>query len=60
MKIGSYDKSIEPYDDCCSIFAPDSPVTKPKLNFIKMSEENLDIDALEDEAIKNMEIIDIA
>lgn len=60
LKIGSYDKSIEPYDDCCSIFAPDSPVTKPKLNFIKMSEENLDIDALEDEAIKNMEIIDIA
>lgn len=60
LKIGSYDKSIEPYDDCCSIFAPDSPVTKPKLNFIKMSEENLDIDALEDEAIKNMEIIEIA
>ena len=60
LKIGSYDKSIEPYDDCCSIFAPDSPVTKPKLNFIKMSEENLDIDALEDEAIKNMENIEIA
>ena len=29
LKIGSYDKSIEPYDDCCSIFAPDKPVTKP-------------------------------
>ena len=59
-KIGSYDKSIEPYDDCCSIFAPDNPVTKPKLKFIKMSEEKLDIDTLEDEAIKNMEIIEIA
>lgn len=60
MKIGSYDKSIEPYDDCCSIFAPDKPVTKPKLYYIKLSEENLDIETLENEAINNMEIIEIA
>lgn len=59
-KIGSYEKSIEPYDDCCSIFAPDSPVTKPKLKYIKKSEENLDIEALENEAIRKMEIIEIA
>lgn len=59
-KIGSYEKSIEPYDDCCSIFAPDSPVTKPKLKYIKKSEENLDIEALENEAISKMEIIEIA
>ena len=59
-KIGSYEKSIEPYDDCCSIFAPSSPVTKPKLKYIKMSEENLDIEKLESEAIDNMEIIEIA
>ena len=60
FKIGSYEKSIEPYDDCCSIFAPDNPVTKPKLNYIKLSEENLDVDSLEDDAISNMEIIEIA
>ena len=59
-KIGSYEKAIEPYDDCCSIFAPDSPVTKPKLKYIETSEENLDIENLEDEAINNMEIIEIA
>lgn len=59
-KIGSYEKAIEPYDDCCSIFAPDSPVTKPKLKYIEKSEENLDIENLEDEAINNMEIIEIA
>lgn len=59
-KIGSYEKAIEPYDDCCSIFAPDSPVTKPKLKYIERSEENLDIENLEDEAINNMEIIEIA
>lgn len=59
-KIASYEKAIEPYDDCCSIFAPDSPVTKPKLKYIERSEENLDIENLEDEAINNMEIIEIA
>lgn len=59
-KIGSYEKSIEPYDDCCSIFAPDSPLTKPKLKYIKMSEENLDIEKLENEAIEKMEIIEIS
>ena len=59
-KIDSYDKAIEPYDDCCSIFAPDSPVTKPKLKYIKKSEENLDIEELENQAIANMEIIEIA
>lgn len=60
LKMGSYEKSIEPYDDCCSIFAPDNPVTKPKLKYIKMSEDKLDIEALEKEAIENMEIIEIA
>lgn len=59
-KIDSYDKAIEPYDDCCSIFAPDSPVTKPKLKYIEKSEENLDIEELENQAIANMEIIEIA
>lgn len=60
LKMGSYEKSIEPYDDCCSIFAPDNPVTKPKLKYIKMSEEKLDIENLEKDAIENMEIIEIA
>lgn len=59
-KIDSYDKAIEPYDDCCSIFAPDSPVTKPKLKYIEKSEENLDIEELENQAIASMEIIEIA
>ena len=35
IEINTYEKSIEPYDDCCSIFAPDKPVTKPKLHYIK-------------------------
>lgn len=58
-KIDSYEKAIEPYDDCCSIFAPDSPVTKPKLKYIEKSEENLDIEKLENQVIESMEIIEI-
>ena len=58
-EIGSYEKSIEPFDDCCSIFAPDNPLTKPKLHYIKMSEEKLDIDRLVDEALDTIEIIRI-
>ena len=57
--IGSYEKSIEPYDDCCSIFAPSNPITKPKLKYIKESESNLNIENLENKAIENMEIFDI-
>lgn len=59
IEIGTYEKSIEPFDDCCSIFAPDRPVTKPKLKYIERSEENLDIDRLVDEALETMEIIEI-
>lgn len=60
VNIDTYEKAIEPYDDCCSIFAPANPVTKPKLEFIKKSEENLDIEKLEEDAIKSMEIIKIS
>lgn len=56
--IGSYEKSIEPFDDCCSIFAPSNPITKPKLKYIKESESKLDIEELENNAIENMEIFD--
>lgn len=59
IEMGSYEKSIEPYDDCCSIFAPSNPVTKPKLKYIENSEENLDVEELVNKAISNMEIFEI-
>lgn len=58
-KMGSYEKSIEPFDDCCSIFAPSNPIIKPKLEYIKKNEENLDIQSLVNSAIENMEIIKV-
>ena len=56
--IGTYETSILPYEDCCTIFVPKHPKTKPILDKIIKSESILEIDALVDEAIKNMEVID--
>lgn len=56
----TYDKSIEPYMDCCSIFAPDKPVTKPRLSDIEFSESKLDIEKLEKDALDTMEIFKIS
>ena len=40
-KIGTYETSIQPFEDCCTIFVAKHPVTKPNLNVIKRHEENL-------------------
>ena len=40
-KIGTYETSILPYEDCCTIFVAKHPVTKPNVNVIKKSEEKL-------------------
>ena len=44
--IGCYDISIEPFEDCCTVFLPKHPVTKPRLENILRSEEKLDISGL--------------
>lgn len=56
--LGTYDISIEPFDDCCSLFAPDHPNTRPTLGQIAHDEEKLDIDALVEEAMDTLEMID--
>ena len=58
-EIGTYDISIQPYEDCCTVFLPKHPVTKPKLARIKKSESALDVKALVDAAVASEEIIDI-
>ena len=58
-QIGSYETSILPYEDCCSVFLPDSPVTHPKLDKIEKNEALLDREKLINEVINNLEIIDI-
>ncbi|MDD7792956.1 tRNA uracil 4-sulfurtransferase ThiI [Clostridium sp. 'White wine YQ'] len=54
--IETYDISIRPYEDCCTIFVPKHPKTKPVLEEIKKSESSLDCEALVKDAIENMEV----
>ncbi len=58
-KINTYETSILPYEDCCTVFLPKNPVTKPKLDMILESEKLLDVEGLIKEAIDNIEIIDV-
>lgn len=58
-KIGTFETSIIPEEDCCTVFLPKKPITKPKLEKIMLSEQNLDVEKLIDEAIESMEVIDI-
>ena len=50
-KIGTFDISIEPYEDCCTVFTPKHPRTKPQLDKVLAEEQKLDFKALADEAI---------
>jgi len=54
--IGTYDISIRPDEDCCTLFVPKHPATKTKEKGILKIEENLDIKKLVEEALKNAEI----
>ena len=58
-EIGTYDKSIEPYEDCCTVFLPKHPATKPTLERILASESKLDCEGLIREAIEKEEIVEI-
>ncbi len=60
-KIGTYETSIQPYEDCCTIFVAKHPVTKPSVEVIRRSEEKLKekIDELFDRAVDTAEIIEV-
>lgn len=57
--IETYETSILPFEDCCTVFLPKHPVTKPKVENIEDSEKSLDIDTLVADAINNMKVITI-
>lgn len=57
QEIGTFDTSIEPYEDCCTVFLPKHPTTKPQLDKIEISDSKLDINALVESAIAEEEII---
>ena len=59
QEIGTYETSIQPYEDCCTVFLPKHPATKPKLEKILESESRRDCEALIDAAVDAEEIINI-
>lgn len=54
-QIGTYDTSILPYEDCCTLFVPENPETKPRLDRIESVEERMDIEALVEQALASTE-----
>ena len=60
-KIDTYETSIQPFEDCCTIFVAKHPVTKPNIDVIRRSEENLNekIDELMKQAIETVEVIEV-
>ena len=54
-QINTYETSIQPYEDCCTVFMPKNPVTKPKLDKILKSESLLDSEGLIERAINGIE-----
>ena len=58
-KIGTFDTSILPYEDCCTVFTPRHPRTKPNLEEVREAEAALDIEGLIDRAMANREFVRI-
>ena len=58
-KIGTFETSILPYEDCCTIFLPKKPVTKPRLSAVLKVESALDVEMLVNNALQNIEVVEI-
>lgn len=57
--IDTYDTSILPYEDCCTVFLPKNPVIRPKLETVLKAEAKLDVETLIAACIENQEIINV-
>lgn len=58
-KIDTYETSIQPFEDCCTVFLPKFPAIKPRLDKVERFESALDVDALIEEALSSVEKIKI-
>lgn len=56
-KIGTYETSILPYEDCCTVFVPDAPATKPRLKDAEEAEKGMDIEGLIQDAIARSTVL---
>ena len=53
-KIKTYDISIRPYEDCCTVFVPEHPIIKPKLEEVLLEENKCNLEKLIEEAFENI------
>lgn len=58
-RIDTFETSILPYEDCCTVFTPKHPRTNPRISDIEKAEESLDIEALINKAMENVEVITV-
>ena len=58
-KIDTFETSILPYEDCCTVFTPKHPRTKPVMKFVEQAEQNMDMENLIDRAVKGTEVLKI-
>jgi thiamine biosynthesis protein ThiI len=58
-KIKTFETSIEPYQDCCTVFLPKNPAIRPKKDFVEECEKRLNIDELIEKAISKTEVKEI-
>ena len=58
-QIDTYDISIEPYEDCCTVFTPRHPRTRPSLHYVEKAEAALDVQALVDECLASVRCVEI-
>ncbi|MBQ8758907.1 MAG: tRNA 4-thiouridine(8) synthase ThiI, partial [Clostridia bacterium] len=56
-KIGTFEISIQPFEDCCTVFTPRHPVTNPILEKVLKEEAKLDVEGLIERAMENIEYI---
>lgn len=59
MAMGAYETSIQPFEDCCTVFLPDHPAIRPKLDYIESEEAKLDVYGLLEEALSTIEKIEL-
>lgn len=60
IAIGTFDTSIQPYEDCCTVFVPQHPVTRPKVEQLRASEALVDFEPMIETAIANAECMKIS
>ena len=59
QRIDTFDISIQPFEDCCTIFAPDRPKTNPKIKNVEQYEKRMDVEGLVERAVAGIKVTTI-